>query len=310
MFRYLLLLVLGFLVISSCEDGLDIDLENINAELVVVSNFTGNQEVQVLVSKSSSILVNQEPEYISDAVVEIYEGDNYLETLEFVEPKIASNEVPYYTSGSFRPEVGVTYVIKVSAPGYDPVMAQSKIPTPIELSDVELESLEFIQLGENEASVSYRLLISFDDPRDELNYYHVRLIQEYNLFEIDGAEKIITGKYTEPIKFDRKINSNTVVAHVGGGILLKDEGFNGKTIEYPIPVELFFNPNIEEPGNLFIDLRSVSEEYYLYFDALSRQEQSTSTPFDDPVHLFDNIEGGKGIFAGYNSSRDSLKVIN
>jgi hypothetical protein len=310
MFRYPLLFVLGSLFVLSCDDGLDIDLENINAELVVVSNFTEKQEVQVLVSKSSSILLNQEPEYISEATVEIYEGETYLETLEFVEPKGVSSTIPYYSSASFRPEVAVTYVIKVSAPGYEPVMAQSKIPTPIELSGVELESLEYTLLDENQARVSYRLLIRFDDPVDELNYYHVRLVQEYDVFELDGAEKIITGKFREPIKFDRTINSNNVVAHVGGGILLNDVGFNGKTMNYPIPVELFFNPNTEEPGKLFIDLRSVSEEYYLYFDALSRQEEATTTPFNDPVHLFDNIEGGKGIFAGYNSSQDSLKVIN
>ena len=59
-------------------------------------------------------------------------------------------------------------------------------------------------------------------------------------------------------------------------------------------------------GKLFLELRSVTEEYYRYFAGLSRQKQSSDSPFSEPVIIYDNIDGGLGIFAGYNSSVDSL----
>ncbi|MDV7393939.1 DUF4249 family protein, partial [Arthrospira platensis SPKY1] len=52
-------------------------------------------------------------------------------------------------------------------------------------------------------------------------------------------------------------------------------------------------------GDLEIELRSVSPEYFNYHRSLARQYQASPDPFSEPVILYSNIEGGQGIFAGF-----------
>jgi hypothetical protein len=59
---------------------------------------------------------------------------------------------------------------------------------------------------------------------------------------------------------------------------------------------------------MFAELRTVSEEYYLYYNSLSRQRTGNNGPFADPVMIYGNVENGQGIFAGYNASVDSVAI--
>ena len=47
-------------------------------------------------------------------------------------------------------------------------------------------------------------------------------------------------------------------------------------------------------------LKNVSFEYYEYFRTGMKQLEVIEDPFAEPVRIYSNIEGGKGIFAGYN----------
>ena len=47
-------------------------------------------------------------------------------------------------------------------------------------------------------------------------------------------------------------------------------------------------------------LRTTTEEYYNYHYTRDLQASVESNPFAQPVQVFDNIEGGLGVFAGYS----------
>ena len=313
MSHYLLSLLIIPLLVCSCGNTPKFELEEDPGELVVVSNFNLTKDIKVFVSKSRSILGNQSiTEYIDNAVVELYKGEQYLETLEIGGTKVDGSETVFYTSSTFQAEVDVLYTIKVQVPGYEEVTARSRIPSSIQLVSLEIMSLKTVERPDGKALLEFDLNLQFEDPAEEINYYHINLMQQYHPFFITEGDTIFNAAdaYRETVIISSKINSNNEAAHISGGILLKDQPFNGKIISYTLPVNLVIDPQKEIPGNLIVDLRTVSEEYYLYFDALSRQKESDDTPFTPPVFLFDNIEGGKGVFAGYNSSLDSLQIRN
>jgi len=311
MSRYYILLLLFYFGLISCDKVNPIELDQEEPELVVVSNFTKGKDIRVIVSKSRSITDQSMPEYLLDATVELYRGAEYLETLELIDPKGQEGQVPFYTSYTFQPEVNIVYHLKASAPGFRSVTSQSRIPEQINLLSIDLDDVVQEELNSGQIEVEFELNLNFEDPVQEINYYHISLMQQYHHYMLteDGDTSIIDTE-VEPIRLGKQNNSNTEVAHVGGGMLLTDEPFDGKIISYNIPISLQYNPAEELLGKIFVDLRAVSEEYYRYFEALSRQEDATDSPFEDPVFLFDNIEGGKGVFAGYNSSLDSLQLSN
>lgn len=305
-----LLIFCSFLlfIAATCERTAEINLPEIKPRLVVISNFTSNMDVQVEVTSSRGTTSAQKKEYIYDAIVEIYEANEFIEQFELVQEPVTTS--PYYTSTDFVPEVGVVYNIKVEAPGFDPVMARSSIPEPIEISAFQVDNLEE-QAGTNEGEIDYsfRVLLTFLDPEEETNYYHLRFRQQVHEIEIlEGIETIKESKL-EDIEFSSINDNNNTLSFFGGGILLEDSSFNGNAITNTFILNKTIQTNNKRLGQMFVELRTVSEEYYKYYDYISRLESSSGPPFANEVISYHNIENGLGVFAGYNMAVDSVQVI-
>jgi len=125
-----LFLLLSLFGLFSCEEPATPNIGQIDPQLVVVSNFTNGQAIEVNISQTQAVTDPSQIIYIDDATVNIYDGANFLEQLELVQN--GEKSIPFYTSRSLKPEVGVTYTILVAAPGFDQVMATSSIPPSIE----------------------------------------------------------------------------------------------------------------------------------------------------------------------------------
>ena len=293
---------------SGCDQAPSLNLETTGAKLVVVSNFTRDKDIQVFVSRSQSILDEEREEYILDATVEIYEDDVYLETLELVDPRHQTEGVPYYTTRRLTPKVNTTYTVQVEASCCDPVTAKSRIPNPINFLSASVSDFALDENREEEdILVSYMVNLSFEDPSEEKNYYHISLFQQIHKYILQEGDTVITESYLRSLAFDPDFNDNGRVAHINGGLLVEDNLLNdGQVLSFELPLNIELKREEELLGKLFLELRSVTEEYYRYFAGLSRQKQSSDSPFSEPVIIYDNIDGGLGSFAGYNSSVDSL----
>lgn len=298
-------------LLLSCEKTFDVNsvVDARSAQLVVVSNFTLDRTLQVYVSASQSILTDEPVGYIDNAIVELYRNEEFLTQLSFSEDKDKISNLPFYSAGDFHPQVGIRYTVKVDVPGFETVTAHSQIPTPIKMISSQISDLQFSEtVGEKEVSVRYNVNVAFEDPGLVENYYHVNLLQQFREFAIIEQDTLYFREEMRPVVFSNQMNTNFQVAHIGGGLLLEDEGIDGQTIRLDLPVEFKYRPARDELGKLFIELRAVSKEYYQYFSTISRQDGVSDTPFSDPVIVFDNINGGQGVFAGFSTSSDSLVV--
>ena len=65
-----------------------------------------------------------------------------------------------------------------------------------------------------------------------------------------------------------------------------------------------FDPNQE----IFVQLKSVSEDYFNYFNTVSLQSWTSGDPFSEPVQVYSNVQDGFGIFAGYQSSWHKIDI--
>ena len=130
--------------------------------------------------------------------------------------------------------------------------------------------------------------------------------------------------------------------HYGRELLLSDASFNGQehtlTVDMiqttgtdnPLSYVFLFKPLLlgvqenvyDRQGNVvlvpgdFLDLafslhvilRTTTEEYYKYNYTRDLQASTEDNPFAQPVQVFDNIEGGLGIFAGYNQVEKEVTI--
>ena len=308
LYYFVPLCVLLGLAAAACEKPVDFDAVQMQSELVVISNFTSDRALQVVVTKTRSVFeIEEEYPYVLDAEVNLYLDDGtFVEALVFQQNKNEQG-VPYYTTTAFTPQPNKIYLLKVSAPGYASVTARSQIPTPTELSGVAMKNFHSQQIGvSGELELTYELEVNFQDPDEEKNYYHINLVQELREFNLVEGDTNWVNIIQQPLLFDPRQNSKERVAHLAGGMLIRDDEFNGASFKYNLPVRFTYDPNRFRLGQLIVELRVVSEEYYRYFASLSRQHASKGEPLSEPVFVFNNVEGGKGVFAGYSGSRDSL----
>lgn len=295
---------------STCERSLDVELPAPAPKLVVVCNFTNNEELRVRVSRSRYLLDESPEDYIADAVVELFQGDQFLETLSLVvpqEPRVS----PYYVTKNTAPQTGIVYLIKVSAPGFETVMAQSAIPQTINIQEFEVGDVEETP-GANPGSLRYAYLISlaFQDPPDVENFYHLNFYQQILDYIDIGGDTLILRDYLQPVVFNSFNDNNYLLAYFGGGVLIEDGPYDGRTLNYSFPMGIEIFPANQRLGKIFVELRSVSKEYYYFHNSLSRQQNNNGSGNNEPIFIYNNIENGQGIFAGYSQSLDSMLVIH
>jgi hypothetical protein len=302
---YTFLWLTFFSLAVACERPIDLTIDEPAPQLVVLSNFTADRNMQVRISQTQSVLDTEPPTSVLDADVRLFKEEEFIQRLMLVE---VDDREPFYTTQDFKPEIGVTYTIKVEAPGFAPVEAMSKIPTKIDIQSLKVSDYLIEKNPEGEALYRFSVTIEFKDPQTENNYYHLNLYQQVYDYMLDGQDTIFGKNEFFPIQFSQIIDNNFILAYFDGGVLFEDAPFNGSIVSYTFPISFNLNAREEVPGKLVVELRSVSEEYYFYQRSLSQQQENPGAPFSEPVVLYNNIVNGQGIFAGYISSLDSVRV--
>jgi len=274
------------------------------AKLVIFSEFNDDQVLQVQVSKSRSILNdNGRQEYVLDAVVDLYRGETLLETLELDDAVFP----PIYTTRALVPEPNVVYTIQVEAPGFEPARAENYIPAGIRINELMVTDLRMHpEPGSQAVNYNYRIHIQFSDPPGEVNYYHLNFFQEVLPADDLGDSGMLSA--SRRIKASFSDNQGTFIPSRNGGVLFSDDEFDGDEFSRTFPLS-FQLQSSEKLGQLLVELRAVSEAYYLFQTTVTRQ-QGPGVPVQGEVSVFNNIENGQGIFAGYSSSLDSILVVH
>ncbi|MFQ5445927.1 MAG: DUF4249 domain-containing protein [Saprospiraceae bacterium] len=309
MLRYyphiLLLIGLSF-TLFSCEEPIDFEI-NQAQRLVVISNFSDQNELEVFVSKTKSVLSSDNTSYLTDATVMVFAGNELLEILELVADD--DGRPPFYRTTKMTPQSGVVYSIKVSVPGFEPVTATSSIPTAVPLQSVNFTNTSD-EDSNHEVQVNFEVVVDFQDPPGEKNFYHLVFYQELTNYLLNEEGDTLMGNkfLTTPIQAKPDDPNMPVIKYFDNrSFLLKDDSFDGQHMSLPFSGSYSYNLNATIAGSFFIELRTVTEDYYLYHSTLTRQVNS-GNPLSDGVVIYDNIVNGEGIFAGYSSNSNSFKL--
>ncbi|HNG90394.1 MAG TPA: DUF4249 family protein, partial [Saprospiraceae bacterium] len=65
-----------------------------------------------------------------------------------------------------------------------------------------------------------------------------------------------------------------------------------------------YMPDSEKPTRIFVEWRTLSEEFYRYHLSVARQ--GSNLPLNDPDAVFNNVKGGYGNFSAYSVHMDTL----
>lgn len=282
------------------------DYSLVKPKIVIQSRLSPDTSFQVQLSMTKSPIDDGHYTLPPDAKVSIVSLSSgsvtelYLENGLFVAPQK-------------KPVPGESYSIYVNAPGYF-VEATTSIPQPVEL-DVELSRIYNLRMVESELTaekmnVTYDLFLAFKTHNHQ--YFHFSFLQTSSINvgtasepEIVNIAYLINPQYPGEDGFYEHHETRNGVKN---GVLIdaaKTESYQGITFSF---VDYTLG-DTEELGKLYIEVKTVSEEYYLYHTSLSRQLISRQDPFAEPIPVFNNVQGGSGNFSGFSRLLYEVAVI-
>jgi hypothetical protein len=335
---YLIIILSSFLSLS-CEtivDEIDISRFNDLKEKVVVTSFISPTEPDIVVklnktvplfgtlsgkyvktydpATGDSVLYYKSDQYIPDAKVSISDS-KITKTLKYDSDKLS------YTlaSSEFNIMVGVEYSLKIEWRD-QVVTAKTKVP----VDQVLIENLEVKEFEEKRSSFfgidtlkGLKVDFDFKDAPGKPNYYkawgELSYTVNYPNFKqgtviylpkklfsyLFWPDDEITG--VDRYQTDKGKDGQTLKS-IAGEIRRRDvlncqgeKGFESKGC-------LKARDLPTEPRNLEIQLWNMSKELYDYQISLRVFNETSNNPFAEPLPVYSNVNGGLGIFAGYNAS--------
>ena len=310
------------LVFISCQDEIFIDFNNESSKIVVEGGIEQGMPPYVILSKNQGYFdeINTETYenlFINDAVVKVWptytiEGPNDTITLE----RIPGLDFPIYSYLPYWQNIITPYAYEDpkfknwSTPdrtfnllvtyNNQEITSQTTIPNPTPLDCLWVEKNEF-----SEQDFKYDIRALYNDPIDEQNNILIKnrrsenwqldslkeLKNEPDLFLdlIDaGSDILINGQRFETY-FPRKTNEGFPTG--------KFNGKRWKTYNFEGNLD-----STEVPGNVaIIKFCQIDESSLKLWRSIVRQGGSNGNPFQEPLNIVSNIEGGYGGWTGYGA---------
>jgi hypothetical protein len=295
--RYFPILFIVACCFISCESVVTLDVPHEESKLVVNSFFNPDSTFRISLHQSRFVLEEGRFfETVSGAKVMLFDGDKKLAELEETETGIYEAIV--------KPEAGKEYTIQVSKEGFKTVTATERIPADSAKIIKYEASQEFYSESHREMMLSLSLWL--DDP-EGIDFYEIYGVEKSTVYTNKGdtlvREDIIHFSSGDPIFTDYMYNSDF--------LYFDDTLFDGEVRKITFSAalnEIYCSEECVQEDKITVYLRKVSESYFKYIDTNALQREIGDNPFAEPVIIYNNIENGFGIFAGYQTSELVLEV--
>ena len=282
----------------SCEMVVDVDVPREPSKLVVNSLFSTDSLFTAEIYYSRYILDDTYPAPLSNAQVRVFEGDQLVCQLVYDETKSV-----FLPDREVRPEAGKTYRIVATHPNYTTAEAIA-VAQPI----VPIESLHFTGQSIVRDYQTYHILeLTFTDLPGNQTY--AIDIQQNNTSYYVIDEDTVYDSYSYP-GYMISDDPSVVTDENGGSLYVLDDLFDGKqyTLRLMVPDYALYEYEGTEISQS-INLKNLSEEYYLFIRSYNNHTYNEGNPFAEPVSVYSNITNGYGIFAGFGEYRVDLPGI-
>ena len=324
----LIILTLVYSVVfTSCQTEIEFSGKETAPLMVLNSIITPDSTIKVWITESKFFLEDDSKfNDVSNAIVKIWVND------------IEKPAVMYMSNGlyesSYIPKAGDKIRITAKNNKLPEVNSYTEIQktSPITSIDTIYKITEKYPItngyggGTNDTigyiyNVQLDLKVYFKDPKDVENYY---FIKAKTLDYLANGIIVLNYQYfnsNDPVF--RNTTEEGIIGDINGSyvtdFIFSDALFNGKEYGLKLNTSFYSNTMNSDPSQqdsdnkivkreLVIELQSISKSYYLYHKTKEASNSNDMGFFSEPVQIYNNIEGGIGIFANYNSTFYKMEI--
>jgi hypothetical protein len=295
---YIIFILLSFLI--SCEKVIEFDVETTTPKIVINSIFNTDDNWNVHLSSSLSVIDTSNLSNIEDASVYIFDDQNQIiETL-------VHDSLGFY-QGILKPIDGLKYKIEASALNFETVNAIDSIPQKSTITGLDTSS--FVFNGNERISIS----IGFNQSISISNYYKIAVKigrEKYSTTLDQNGFNIVDTNYKEKWINVRPESSFAERTSNPKEIIFKDNTFSSNEESVSFSIKNLINKHYEDDSYslkfITIYFFGISHDHYKYYNSLKTYEDNSSNIFAQPVQVYSNVNNGFGVFAGSTCTKIEL----
>ena len=264
-------------LMSSCEKTIKYEIPEYPSKFSIDSRMLTGERIRVFVGKSAYSLSSREPQVLSDASVRLFEDDQFLTSLQWIN---VSEDAGYFQT-PLRPAAGSKYRIEVDHPDLDMAIGETRALSPTQITAWTIDTVDF------------EVSVSFQDVPNTTDYYAINVYvrndnQDYPLF-------LGTKDPTVDFFFDFSDEIFGDGFKSGYTAYLKDETFEGGVKKVNFEEVLISDFIGGLPDAVVLEVIRITEDYYRHEQSKGAQYVGGDNPFAEPVQIYSNVENGYGI---------------
>jgi hypothetical protein len=305
MIKYFRILILLPLLTCACAGELTLDLPEEPTRVVLISHFTQTEAMRVNVSLSQPVYANNTPVLPQNIDVTISTEGQFFARL--LRRGSSNGKVLFEATKLVAPEQ--TYLISVDVPGYPRVQASSFIPRHIPLNEVTIDNNAIVvqELSDGQKALRVPLALKLDALPANNKYFAFNLRHETEVFEVVNGQMFPDYIYEADTYFLTDGRTLSLLDNIAEPVVLINENYwndNRRTLYLDALIP--FKTETEIPRRIFIEWRTLSEDFYRYHLSLSRQ--GSNQPLSEPDAVYNNVSEGYGNFSGYSVAFDTIVI--
>ncbi|MCW5922158.1 MAG: DUF4249 family protein [Saprospiraceae bacterium] len=297
-----ILLLLALLFVQ-CAREVFIDLPEEPTRIVVISHFSPGQPFKVRVSLSQPLYDLRDPIVPDKADVTVAQEGVFLDKLFRVRDDFGN---VFWESRDLA-ETGVPYSVAVRVSGYPNADAAGFIPVFSALKPIQIDpaSITETPLNDGRLLMTFPLRLQVENLPAGKRYFAFYLRHD---IEVNDGTGITT---YEGISTNYSADGRTLsLLHdleAEPLVLINEKFWSDNRDSLVINARIAYNPaEHEKPRRLYVEWRTLSEDFYKYHLSLDRQ--GSNLPLSDPDAVYNNVSGGYGNFSGYSVRVDMLEL--
>lgn len=299
--------------VFGCERVVEYDLPGAAPRLVLNALICEDSLLRFEVSLSASPGDGAKIQSLRDAKIVLFEDQTLVKDFKidsmYASPSdfdgnpianIAPTKLFFHQTISTTARSGHTFEVEARYGDMAAVNASTSIPRPIRAHTIPQPLNESIMVDGNPLD---RLVVQIDDNGNSQNYYGLEIL----------AYKPGSGEAAQKIEFfsnEKVFAENLVVAsgqHSQGvyyrpenGVYFSNAKFKGRNEQFDVYVDPVY---LGSQYQLQLRVLTLSKDYFDFAVSYQKQKQNANNPFAEPTQVYNNIEGGLGIFAGYSVTK-------
>lgn len=305
----LIFFVLLWLLSARCAREVIIELPEEEPKIVAICHFTDGQHFRVRISLSKPVNDGSKVELQQEVDATLSVDGAFWDRLK--PDTTEKGKITYWESHQQKiAKSGIDFSISVRVAGYPSVQSSSRIPPHVDLEPIVLSAADISvePLADGMGELRIPLTLRLTELPEGDHFFAFNLTHETEVYEtlnppiLDFTEEGQTNFLTDGRTF-------SLLHDIPEPVVLVNENYwaDDRRTLYLV-ARIPFDPSTERPRRIFVEWRTLSEEFYRYHLSLSRQ--GGTLPFSDPDAVYNNIEEGYGNFSGYAVSMDTVQIPN